>query len=161
MPDRFMQKGTTRFFFVPSLAAQATPVDDEVNAGTEVTPEVADVTGFSFVNQKIDTPDMSSTFDTSIPGSDQPDDSSLMIYERKGAASNPILAALAKGTAGYMVIFPFGCAGDDPAAADKCDVWPVTIAGNNRAYNAGNEASKKNVQFNITGRPSVNVAVTS
>lgn len=153
MTTRFMQKGLTRFYLVPTIANQTTllPTVAEVAAGTRIDTQLAEVSGFSFANETIETPDMSSTFDKSIPGGDKADASSLTNYELK--TSDTIKTALAKGTNAYIVIFPYGTAGATPAIADKCDVWPVTIASRVRAYSAGNEASKYTASFAMTAEP--------
>jgi hypothetical protein len=158
---RFMQKGTTRFYFVPTIAsASLIPTALEVTAGTRLDTELAEVAGFAFSNSEIATPDMSSTFTGNIPGEDVAEKSTLTFYEHKAPATNPIRTALAKGTAGYIVIFFGGIAGAAPAAADKCDVWPITVASNVRGYSAGNESSRYVVTFTMSSVPGFDKALT-
>jgi len=158
---RFMQKGTTEFHFVPVIASTAlVPTTAEVGAGEDLTPELAEINGFNFANSPIATPDMKNTFTSSIPGEDTAETSSLTFYEHKAPATNPIKTALAKGTAGNVVIFFGGIAGATPAIADVCDVWPIEVASNTRAYNAGNEASKYMVTFAMTATPGFDKVLT-
>jgi hypothetical protein len=152
---RFMQKGTTKFYWVLTLSSTTSPSAAQINAGTNMTAAIAEVNGFMFANNPITTPDMASTFVSSIPGEDTADASSLVFYENKGTGTNPILTALVKGTAGYVVIFPWGTAGANPAAADVADVWPAQVASKSRGYSAGNEASKVTVVFTMTAEPSL------
>lgn len=156
---RFMRKGVTKIWFVPSIASPSlAPTAAEVNAGTDLTGQMAEVTGFTFSNNPIDTPDMSSSFVSKIGGEDATEDSSVTFYEDK--TSNPIMTAMAKGTNGFVVIFAAGIAGATPAAGDKADVWPVTITSNARQYAAGNEAAKYQVKFATTAPPGTNKTLT-
>lgn len=156
---RFVQKGNTKVWWVPTIAsALLVPTTAEVTAGTDLTPQVSDMAGFTFSNNPIDTPDMSQALITKIPGEDAIDDSSFTFYEDK--TTNPIKTLLAKGTNGYVVIFGTGIAGAAPAAADKADVWPAQVSSNARQYNAGNEASKYLVKLAPTKAPGFDKVLT-
>jgi hypothetical protein len=156
---RFMRKGTTRLYMVPTIASAALiPTAAEVNAGTRLDTQVAELSGFTFANNPISTPDMSTSFVSQVPGEDATEDSSMTFYEDK--VSNPIRTALAKGTNGYVVIFPAGIAGATPAAGDKCDVWPVTVASNARQYTADNEAAKYMVKLAATAEAGTDKTLT-
>lgn len=155
---RFMRKGTTRIFWVPSIDDEdLAPAVSEVTGGTELTPELAEINGFNFSNSPIDTPDMGTSFVSKIPGEDTVGDSDMSFYEHTD--SNPIKTALAKGTTGNVVIFYAGTDADDPAAADECDVWPATVASNSRSYSAGNEAAMYQIVFTLTSEPVTETAV--
>lgn len=148
---RFMRKGITKVYFIPAIANTAAPTTAEVTAGEDLTPQLAEINGFSFSNSPIDTPDMASAFVSKIPGEDTVDNSDMTFYEDD--ASNPIRTALAKGTDGYIGIYYKGIAGSAPATADTLDVWPVTVASNSRMYTADNEAAKFQVVFTLTAPP--------
>jgi hypothetical protein len=149
---RFMRKGTSKVYWVPTIANLTAPTVAEITAGTVLTLQIAEITGFTFTNNPIDTPDMGSSFVSKIPGEDTVDTSSFRFYEDK--TSNPIRTVLAKGAIGYIVFFPAGTVGANPAVADKAEVWPVTVASNARAYSAGNEAASYNVVLSNTAPPS-------
>lgn len=149
---RFMRKGTIKVFFVTTIAAPPAVTATEVNAGTNITPEIAEMNGFTFSNNPIMTPDMDSRFVTQVPGEDTAEASNVVMYERTGG-SDTLKAALVKDATGYIVIFPTGIAGASPAAADKAEVWPVTISSNVRRYTAGNEAAQYQVNFAVTDQP--------
>lgn len=155
----FLRKGVTKFYFCPTIAAIAAPTVAELTAGTRLT-NIADMAGFSFTNQPIDTPDMDSTFTSKIPGEDQSEDSSFTFYEPKtGTDTN--MTVLAKGTAGFIVIFYRGTAGASPAAADKCEVWPVTSSGPARLYTMSAEAAKWQTMLPASSPPSTNATVAA
>jgi hypothetical protein len=149
---RFMRKGVTKFYWVPTIASPTLiPTSAEVIAGTNLTPQLAEVNGFNFANSPINTPDMSSAFVGKIPGEDTTDNSDITFYEDK--VTNPIKTAQAKGNVGYVVIFYAGTAGASPAAGDKVDVWPAIVASNSRMYTADNEAAKYRVVYALTAAP--------
>ena len=149
---RFMRKGRTKIYFVPTIASLAAPTALEVAAGTVLHTELAEINGFGFANSPIDTPDMGKALVTKIMGEDTLEDSSMGFYEVQ-TGTDTIKVALAKGTAGYIVIFPRGIAGATPAAADKSESWPVTVSSNSRKYSTGNEAATFNVSFANTDAP--------
>lgn len=135
--------GTSKIFFAPTISNKAAPTQAEITAGTDLTPQLAEINGVTFSNQPIDVPDFSSAWTKKIPGEDQADDPALTFYE--DSTSNPIKTALAKGTAGYLVLCPWGS-----TATKVCEVWPVTVASNAREWSAGNEAARYVVKFTTT-----------
>ena len=149
--SRFMRKGKSKVFFVPTIASLAAPTAVEVNAGTELSGQIAEINGFTFANSPIDTPDLGSSLVTKIMGEDTLEDSNMVFYEDDTSTTIP--TALAKGTVGYIVIFYKGTAGASPAAADKCEVWPVTVSSQSRMYTVDNEAAKYRVSFANTAAP--------
>lgn len=156
---RFMRKGKTRFYYVPTIAsATLIPTTAEVTAGTRLDTQLAEINGFTFSNNPIAAPDMSTTFVSSISGEDTTEDSNLVFYEDD--TTNPISTAQAKGTNGYVVIFYKGVVGAAPAAGDKCDVWPIQVASNARQYTADNEAAKYQIVYTPTAVPGFDKVLT-
>lgn len=152
---RFMRKGINRWYFVPTISNKTAPTAVEINAGTDLTDAIAEVSGFTFTNTAINVPDMGTAFVKKIPGEDSTEDSSITFYEDK--TTNPIRTALAKNTVGYVVIFSTGIADVIPplavAAADKCEVWGVVVASNARRYSVDNVAAQYVVAFTTTDPP--------
>ena len=161
---RFMQMGTTDFWFTTVNTTPATPKAADLNGagGQEITSQLAELTGFSFDNTPIDTPDMSTALVTKIPGEDSIADCSLTFYEDK--TTNPIKTKLVKGTLGWVVIcatgYQAGAAGGIPTSGDVVDVWPVQVSSNSRQYAAGAAASKYLVKLAPTGAPFIAVTMT-
>jgi hypothetical protein len=147
-----MRKGKSKVWWVLSIATATAPTAAEINAGTRIDTELAEINGFTFANTPIDTPDMATSFVSKIPGEDTVGDSNMTFYEQ--STTNPISTALAKGATGNVVIFYNGIAGALPAAADKAEVWPAIVASNARLYTTGNEAAKYQVVFTNTAGPS-------
>ena len=149
---RFMRKGITKIYFVPTITVLATPTTAQITAGTNLTPQIAEVAGFTFTNNPISTPDMDTAFVSQIGGEDTGEASSMTFYELKGGTDS-IHDAQTKGLNGYICIFYAGLAGGTPASGDKMEVWPITITSNARVYSAGNEAAQYRVAYAITGVP--------
>lgn len=156
---RFMRKGVTRVYFVPTIAsATLVPTTAEVTAGTRLDTQLADINGFAYANNPINVPDMSSAFVANIPGEDAVADSSLTFYEDK--TTNAIKTAQPKATVGYILFFYAGIAGAAPATADKADVWPILVASVARQYTAGNEAAQYIITYAPTAAPGEEKALT-
>jgi hypothetical protein len=151
---RFIRKGTTKIYFLPTIAATTLiPTTAEITAGTDYTEQITAIDGWSLENQPIETPDMASTFVSKIGGDDSAADSSLTFYEDN--TLDDVETDLAKGTSGYVVIFSKG----KTTGNKGMDVFPATVVSNSKAYTADNEAAKITVQFTITARPVFNQTV--
>lgn len=149
---RFMRKGITKVYFVPTITALATPTTAQITAGTNLTPQTAEMAGFTFTNNPISTPDMDNAYVSQIAGEDTGEASSITFYELKGG-TDTIHDSQTKGLNGYICIFYAGIAGGTPASGDKMEVWPVSISSNARIYTAGNEAAQYRVAYAVTGAP--------
>lgn len=149
---RFMRKGITKIYLVPTITNTAAPTTAQITAGTNLTPQVAEVSGFTFTNNPISTPDMDTAYVSQIAGEDSGEASSITFYELRGG-TDTINAALTKGLNAYICIYYAGIAGATPAASDKLEVWPISVSSNARIYSAGNEAAQYRVAFAITGPP--------
>jgi len=157
---RFFRRGTTKIYFDDTIADINAPTAAELADATELSCEMAEIAGFSFSNSPIDVPDMCDVFVKKIPGEDTAEDSSMTFYEDDGGfASNTIQSTLAKGTEGYVIIFPFGIAGASPAAADEAEVWPVSVASMTREYTAGNDPARYMAEFTVTDVPDQSATV--
>ena len=81
--EKFWQRGTSQAKWVPTIASIAAPTASEVTAGTEITEAIAEISGWGYTNQPIDTPDWKNTFTSQIPGPNTADDSSFVLYDYK------------------------------------------------------------------------------
>jgi hypothetical protein len=156
---RFMRKGTTKFFLVPTLSTYPASAHGDWSAATDLTGQIATVTGFDFKNVPIKVPDMSTAFVSQIGGEDDTTDSSFEFYELKGG-TDTIKAAQTKGLVCFIGIFNTGIAGSVPAAAEVCDIWPVVCTARANIYSAGNEAAKYRVNYAVTAAPAIAVVLS-
>lgn len=151
-----MRRGTTLFYFLQKIAS-----DDNIPTRAELGPTnatnlsdtISDVEGWSLENSPIDTPDMGSTFATTIPGEDKADNSSLTFYEDK--VSDVIETLLSKGVVGFIAILRKG----DMPASKSLDVFAVRVGSRSPSYSTGSEPAKFKVTFGITDQPTLDAAV--
>lgn len=142
--------------FVPAIATPASPTAAEITAGTNLTADLRAVNGFTAETQYVNVPTMQGGFESKLGGSQQAADSSLVFAEQDTFAGNTIKAALTSGTSGYVVVSRYT---RTIAAATKVDVFPVTVAGNNRNRTADNAPAEFTVGFSITASPNLDATV--
>jgi len=154
--QRFMRRGITKILWLKKVAAETRiPTRAELSApnSTDLTEAMSDVDGWSLTNESIETPDMASTFSSSIPGNDKADNSSITFYEDQ--LSDAVETLLPKGAVGYVVFLRKG----DIPGSKSLDSFPVQVASRTPQYNAGNEAAKFQAVFSITSPPTLDAAV--
>lgn len=157
---RFMRKGKAKVYFVTPKPADLAAISAAVvtgAGGTNLTPELGEVSGFTFANSPIQTPNMDEAFTPQIGGEDTAADSSLGLYEQDD--NSTIKDDLAKGVPGVVLFFHRGIAGAAPAAGDAYEAFPGVITSNARTYTVANEAAMYNVSFSIDGTPEEGVLV--
>lgn len=149
--ERYFRPGVTKVYFVPTLADYNNPTRTEMDAGTDLSPEIASIEGFTVTSGTIDTPDLASRFTSKIPARITADDSALNLYADKTDAD--VRTLLPRDTTGF-VLFLDG--GDVPT--QLMDVYPVTVASAPKLRDLENAAQIR-VQFTITREPAENVAI--
>jgi hypothetical protein len=142
---RYFRRGVSKIKWAPAVAGSS-PTRPEITAGVDLSPSVAAINGFQFTNAPIATPDLSDNFDSQITGPDTAGDSSLDFYDDD--TSTTVRTTLAKGTAGYILLMPYG-----DVATKRVEVWSVTSLGVNDAWSMDATAAQFNIQFAITKRP--------
>lgn len=151
---RFVRRGISRFYFLPIVAAiNKIPTRAELTAGTDLSDYIADVAGWGVENAAVATPDMGSTFESSIPGTDSAPDSSFTFYEDLDVTT--IEDLLPKGTNGFVVILRKG----DKPTSESMDTFPVRVATRMTEYSAGNDPARFTVRFTITEPPALDATV--
>ncbi len=150
---RYTSRGTARWYWVVTIANPASPTGAELNAGTDLSPEVMDSSGFGVEADQIATPDVSSRFTRKIPGNIEADDSSLTMYQ--SVTGSDARALMPQDTAGFVVVFPGG-----NVAGRKMHVWPVRVASVKYQYGTnGSDPDTMVIKFSSTAAPSENVTI--
>ncbi len=145
---RFFRRGISKVRFLPAVAG-ASPTRAELNAGTDLSASIAAIGGFTLENAPIGTPDLSTNFDNQVDGPDTAGASSFTFYDDDTATA--VRNALAKGTAGYIVLMPYG-----DVATKRCEVWPVKSTGVNDQWGLDAAAAQFIIGFAITSKPNQN-----
>jgi hypothetical protein len=149
--SRYIPPGVTQYYWVATIADKTAPSRAELDAGSDLTAEISDVSGFSTSSDQVDTPDLGTRFTGKIPGRITADDSSLTMY--LSLTSNDVRTLLPRDTAGFIVVF-----GEGDAAGKKMDVYPVKISGQPKQRGI-DDPSRIEIQFSITSEPVENIAV--
>lgn len=145
---RFFRRGVSKIKFAPAVAGSS-PTRGEITAGVDLSPSVAAINGFQFSNSPISMPDLSDNFDSQITGPDTAGDSSLNFYDDDTAST--IRTTLAKGTAGFLLLFPY-----NDLVGKRVEKWPVTSLGVNDEWSLDATAAQFQIQFAVTSRPTQN-----
>lgn len=148
---RFFRRGVSKIRFLPAVAATS-PTRAEITAGTDLTAFIADIQGFQLTNSPIPVPNLNETFTGQIDGEDTVQDSGFTLNDDDD--TDDVRTALPKGTAGYILLMPYG---DTPTK--RCEVWPVKVTGFNDAWSVGNDPAQAAVQFAITSTPTQDAVV--
>lgn len=156
--ERFMRRGKSKIKFTATLTDSTSPYAAtlaEINAAVALSVDAADISGLSFSNSPIDTPDLETSFTSTIPGEDTVESTSLSFYDRdQNAASNAIRTALVKGSTGYLLVFPYG-----QVAGRRMEIWPVQSTGDNDEWSFGNDPARYVVGFAVTAAPTKDATV--
>lgn len=146
---RFYTVGTTKCLFLPSIAAtDLTPTRSEINAGTDVTPEIAEFEGWSTTSEMIETPDMVSRFVSSIAGAITAEESSISFYA--SSDGDDARSIFERDTTGYVVWMDGG-----DVEGNTMDVYPVLVASAPKVRSM-DSATLIRVDFSITSEPAEN-----
>ncbi|MFD7499557.1 hypothetical protein [Streptomyces sp. NPDC059850] len=146
---RFLRRGISKILWSKDLKDPKYPSRQEINNAFGLTDAVSDIEGWALENDPIETPDMGSSFNSSIPGNDKAENSSLTFYEDRH--SDEIEQQLPKGAKGYVILLRKG----DLPGSRSVDVFPVQVATRAATYSTGNEAAKFKADFTIIDEPSL------
>jgi len=145
---RYFRRGKSKIKWAPSVAGSS-PTRPEITAGVDLSPNVADIAGFQLQNNPIETPDLSTGFNSQIDGPDTVEDSSLTFYDDD--TSTTVRTTLAKGVSGYVLLMPYG-----DVAAKRCEVWQVKSTGFNDQWTLDAAAAQAQAGFAVLSTPNQN-----
>jgi hypothetical protein len=149
---RYFARGLTRVVYCPVVANVNAPTRAEINAGTDLTPEISEVNGWDITSNEIETPDLATVFTSKIPGSTSIGDSSLTMYADDNGAD--VRGVLPRGTSGKILMMYGG-----DIVASKMDVFPIRVRSVGKPVALGDDAATVALAFSITAQPAENVAV--
>jgi hypothetical protein len=150
---RFFAPEITKCIFLPTIAAaNLAATRAEIDAGTDLSNEIADLSGWTIASGTIDTPDLGNRFTRQISGRTTAEASSLTMYaDKKGVDAREILP---RDTVGFIV---FMDGGDVPA--DPMDVFPVSVSSLGKVRSTGDQAGQLTINFSITGIPAEDLPI--
>lgn len=150
---RYFRPGTTKIYWVRTIATYTTPTRSEINAGTELANEVAEINGFTVTSESVDTPDLGSRFVSKIPGRITSEDSSLNFYA-SSTGFNDARSVLPRDTTGFVVFMD----GGDVSTTGRMDVFPATVASHGKLRGIEDPAMTQ-ASFTVTRVPAEDVVI--
>jgi hypothetical protein len=150
--SRFFRPGITKCYWVPSIANISAPTRSELNAGTDLSKDVADIAGWMVTGQAIPTPDLNSRFVGNIPGLTNADESSITYYESEDGVDARSL--MPRDEDGNIVWLDGG-----DVAGRFMDVFPTRVLSVGKSRSMGAEPARFTTQYAITDEPAENVVI--
>jgi hypothetical protein len=150
--SRFFRPGITKCYWVPSISNIAAPTRSELNAGSDLSKDIADISGWMVSGQKIDTPDLNSRFVSNIPGLTSADESSITFYA--GDDGDDVRDLMPRDEDGYVVWLDGG-----DVAGRLMDVFPTRVLSVGKTRSMGAEAARLVIQYAVTSEPAENVVI--
>ena len=143
---RFIRPGVTKVYYLPTAANYKALTKTELDGGTDLTPEIAEVAGWNTTSNLVDVPDWGSRYTSKVAGLITSDDSSITFYADE--TGNDVRSVLPRDTKGYIVWMDGG-----EVVGQPMDVYPVTVSSLSKERTAADPA-RIVVNFAITAEPS-------
>ncbi len=118
--DRYYRLGTTKVLWVPSIASLASPTRSEINAGTDLSPEITATSGWEVTGNTEDTTALGSIFIGKVPSTTTAAESSLTFYA--DSTSVDVRGLLLRGSTGNVIWMDEG-----DVAGHLMDVFPTRV----------------------------------
>ncbi len=147
---RFFMPGETQILFCATISNTAAPTFAELDAGTELTRDWADWSGWTVSTAFIKMPGLQNRFVSQLPGRIEAEDSSITFYEDKSQLD--IRTLMPRDTLGYIVIADGGL---DTA---KGDVFKIQVATVTKVRDA-EDAAKIRFDYAILEQPTEDVTL--
>jgi hypothetical protein len=154
--------GNSYVAFTSTLpAVQSAPTASEVAAATAVTDFLISLNA-SFQGNAVPTPKISSTFETSIPGTQTATFTGEFYHDSVYANDIAFNLFLINGK-GVFYISRFGGTGTDklPIAADRVDVWEIRVISRTNSAISSNTAQTFTLTCSVSKVPSEGVLVAA
>lgn len=149
--NKYYDVANTKCYLVFTTANPTAPTRSELDAGTDITGEIADVSGFTLSAEELEVPNMNDLFVGRIPGRQSAEDSSIATYG--DINGNDITDLLETGDELYVVWLHGG-----DTANNKMDVYPVRVRSVSRLISLS-DAARVQTEFSIRSKPTLGVAV--
>jgi hypothetical protein len=149
--QRYYPKGVLKWYWVPTIANKNSPTRVELDAGVDLSGEVAAYSGWGVSTEFKPAPDVNSRFTSKVPGAITSEDPSLTTYaDPSGVDARSVMS---RDEEGFVVRFG---GGDIPGR--KMDVFPVTVGSVSKPFEM-DEVPVVQFAFAITDEPAEDVTV--
>jgi hypothetical protein len=144
---RFYQPGVIAILFLPTIAASTyVPTTSEISGGTDLTPEVDDIAGWSYSTNFIETKDAASRVSPKLAGRVSLEDSSITFNGSQNGTDARGVFTL--NQAGFIVMADAGI-----GTGKKAEVFPVTVGSIVKVRSLDSDPFKIRVDFGVTNIP--------
>ena len=150
--SRYIPEGTWHFNYLPAIATLSSPTRAEINAGTDLSPQVASYGTWAVQGAAVPTPDLASTFVPSIPGLLSADGTTLSMYADVGSAD--VRTLLPRNTVGFMLVLP---SGDVPGR--KMNAFAIKVLQSAPSSSIGGNPATIELVFVPTTAPVENIVI--
>jgi hypothetical protein len=148
---RYYRQGVSKVVWCPTVSTLASPTRAEINAGTDLSPEISASSGWEVTSNTEDTPALGSAFIGKVASTTTAGDSSLTFYS--DSSSVDVRTLLTRGTTGYILWMDEG-----DVAAHKMDVFPATVTSAPKQREIAS-VSTIMINFAVTREPAENVTI--
>jgi hypothetical protein len=150
---RYFPPGNRKYYWLTAVANPAAPTRAELNAGTDLSGQIAAISGFGPVMTRSDVTPLGSAvvvvLNTIVDVNSGTNE--LLIYA--SADSHDVRLLMPPGSAGFVVLLPEG-----DISGQYCEVWPANV--NAMFFEPATETPGEiHFQFTITGMPAQNVLI--
>lgn len=150
---KYTARGTSKTYWLTACADITAPTRPELDAGVDLTPQIADEQGWNVSSSQIDTPDKDTRYTSTIPGVISAAESSCTMYADKEGGDATLL--MPRDETGFYVILDGG-----DVAGNKMRIFPVTVSSvSHQASIDGSAADTNMFSFAITSEPAEGVTV--
>jgi len=140
---RFINPEVTKTYWIETFADINAPQRAEIDAGVDLTDEIAGMTGFEVRADRVPTPDLGSKKTGRITGRVNPGDAQITFYGDRG--TQDIRDVLSRGDRGHIMILDGG-----DIAGQKARVFAVEVSAITPTTDvAGTESARIMVDFSI------------
>ena len=150
--SRYIPEGTWHFNFLPAIATLASPTRAEINAGTDLSPQVAGYGTWAVIGAAVATPDLASSFVPSIPGLLSADGTTLSMYA--DPSGSDVRTLLPRNTVGFMLVLP---GGDVPGR--KMNAFAIKVLQAAPSSSLGGNPAVIELVFTPTSAPVENITI--
>ena len=150
---RYFRPGLTKIYWVRTIVTYTAPTRLEINSGTDLSGEIAELNGWQVVSDTLPTPDLGTRFVAKIGGRINADDSSINFYSSSTGFTDA-RSVLPRDTTGFLLIMD----GGDVATTGKMDVFPATVTSVPK-LRALEDPAQVSVTFAITRVPAEDIQI--
>jgi len=150
--SRYIPEGVWHFNFLPAIATLASPTRAEINAGTDLSPQVAGYGTWAVIGAAVPTPDLASSFVPSIPGLLSADGTTLSMYA--DPTGSDVRTLLPRNTVGFMLVLPGG-----DVAGRKMNAFAIKILQCAPSSSLGGNPATLEIVATPTSAPVENITI--